>query len=739
VSVDGKSTDIHMLKDFESVDEIGEPYPVSWENYAVRNGEKKQEFALVGMGPTQPAFDHPVVTAGRWFNEGGENEIVLDSGAAKVLGLKVGESVDLLTLTGTRTFTLVGFAVTASRNPAPIENPSFAYVLPEVFRSLTPGDVDSTTRFNRLTRVGVRFGVGGEAAFAQELDKVLGQDSVLILDHWQSVREVSKEANQFDVIFLQVFAFFALFASGLIITNAVGGQVLTQLRDIGILKAIGFTPRQVTVTLLTQNVAVSLIAGVVGVFAGLMVAPFFLKRSADILGVPATAPFDAVVFAITVAVIAVIVALFTLLPAWRAGRVSAIAALGGDSDGAARVSRLAQLTARLRLPPVAVLGVKDLSRRPARTTMTVAALVIAVVTATFSLGIESTFDKTMSDPTVIGGPPYDMEAERDTFPDHDARAALAQNEDVQAFVPVLQTGAGVLDQRKAAPASTVGRPQRDILQGIELWGMEGGDLNNPSWAMRDGRMPEKVGEAAISTNAARKLRLSVGDTVEIDVRMGPPEQGEDPGQRVHVHIVGTFVSASGEVMQVLRETIPSDEPPTTYLIKTLPGADDRAVANALISASGGHLDLEVYSESIEDIRGEWRPVLVGLNVVLFVIAGVNLLSSQLLSIRERRRDFAVLKTLGFTPAQIVASVLAGGGLLALVAFSIGIPLGLVASRIMFDILSSAAGIGTGVGALPGFIWLAPLLPLVVLVTTIAGALPARMASSLEVAEALRYE
>jgi ABC-type antimicrobial peptide transport system permease subunit len=63
----------------------------------------------------------------------------------------------------------------------------------------------------------------------------------------------------------------------------------------------------------------------------------------------------------------------------------------------------------------------------------------------------------------------------------------------------------------------------------------------------------------------------------------------------------------------------------------------------------------------------------------------------------------------------------------------------VASRIMFDILSSAAGIGTGVGELPGIAWLAPLLSIVLLVTAIASAVPARIASSLQVAEALRYE
>jgi ABC-type lipoprotein release transport system permease subunit len=58
---------------------------------------------------------------------------------------------------------------------------------------------------------------------------------------------------------------------------------------------------------------------------------------------------------------------------------------------------------------------------------------------------------------------------------------------------------------------------------------------------------------------------------------------------------------------------------------------------------------------------------------------------------------------------------------------------------MFDALSSAAEIGTGVGELPGALRLAPLVPLVLLVTVLASAVPARIASSLQVAEAMRHE
>jgi len=710
----GSSADLSRLTDLDIVEEVGEPYPVSFENYGIRNGDRKQQIALVGMGPDLPDFDHPVVTRGRWLEAGGRDEIVVDSGAANILGLKVGQKIDLLTPGGNRPLTVVGFAVTASRTPAPISDPAFAYVLPETLYSITPGVVYGSG-FDHTMRVGVRLreGVDSGVLFG-EARNLGGQVGI---STWENVREVSKEINQFDVIFLQVFAVFGLFASGLIIANAVGGQVLSQMRDIGVLKAIGFTPRQVSIVLLLQNLGLSVVAGVVGVLAGLLIAPFFLQRSADILGVSAGASFNAVIALITLAVVTIIVGVFTLAPAWRAGRVSAIAALNAENDSrSAGISRLGKLAAALGLPRVAVVGIKDVSRRPMRTAMTVVALALAVVTATFSLGIESTFDQTMDDPTVIGGPPFDIGADRDALPDAEARAILNANPDVESYLPSMHTGARIGNQ------------------GFELWGFEG-DLNNPRWAMREGRMPTARGEAAVSTQLTRSFGIDVGDTVTVLYGGGPQSEGTP----IELTIVGRFVSAEGENMHVTRDTIPDDEAPTDYMIVVREGADPRVVADALIEASRGNFDPEVLSETIDDIRKEWRPVILGLNLVLFTIAGINLLSSQLLSIRERRRDFAVLKAVGFTPSQIVGSVFAGSALLALVGVAVGIPLGLVVTRVVLDILSSAAGIGPGVGVLPGIVWLAPLVPIALVVAALASAIPARIASGLKVAEALRYE
>jgi putative ABC transport system permease protein len=533
----------------------------------------------------------------------------------------------------------------------------------------------------------------------------------------ESVRETSKETNEFDIIFLNVFSVFALLAAGLIIANAVGGQVLSQMHDIGILKTVGFTPRQVTLTLLLQNLTLALGASLLGVLLGLLAAPYFLRKTADLFGVPASASFDAAILAIAIVVVVVLVTVFTIVPAWRAGRIRAIAALeAGNTLVSSGRSRVAAIAARLRLPSVVVVGIKDIGRRPSRTAMTVLALVLAVVTATFSLGIEATFSKTMSEPTVIGGPPYDIGSDRDTFPDANARRIFDSNPDVTSYLAVLHTGA------RATTANF----------GFDVQAFDG-NLVEPRWRLREGRMPSAPGEAAVTTEFVREFGLDVGDRLTVIFA------GEEPRPPTEVQIVGRFVSFEGSMMAVTRETVPGDEPPTDYLIAVREGANPRMVANSLIEASGGYLDPEVYDETIADIRDDFRSVLVALNAVLFTIAGLNLLSSLLLNIRERRRDFAILKTIGFTPGQVAQSVFSGSTALALIAVAVGLPLGLVATRVMFDVLSSAAGIGTGVGAMPGVLWLAPLVPGAIAVAGLATVLPARQAASVVVAEVLRYE
>ena len=55
--------------------------------------------------------------------------------------------------------------------------------------------------------------------------------------------------------------------------------------------------------------------------------------------------------------------------------------------------------------------------------------------------------------------------------------------------------------------------------------------------------------------------------------------------------------------------------------------------------------------------------------------------------RQRRRDLALLKTIGFVRRQLGAAVAWQASIVALIGIVIGIPLGIVAGRLLWDLFA----------------------------------------------------
>jgi ABC-type lipoprotein release transport system permease subunit len=62
------------------------------------------------------------------------------------------------------------------------------------------------------------------------------------------------------------------------------------------------------------------------------------------------------------------------------------------------------------------------------------------------------------------------------------------------------------------------------------------------------------------------------------------------------------------------------------------------------------------------------------------------------SIRRRRHDLAILKTLGFVPAQVRRAVAWQATTLAVVALAIGVPLGVVSGRLIWSHFADQVGV-----------------------------------------------
>jgi putative ABC transport system permease protein len=145
--------------------------------------------------------------------------------------------------------------------------------------------------------------------------------------------------------------------------------------------------------------------------------------------------------------------------------------------------------------------------------------------------------------------------------------------------------------------------------------------------------------------------------------------------------------------------------------------------------------LDTPTGEVSDVPAELPVLVYTLDAVLVLIAVTTLIAVTLLSVRERIRDFGVLKAIGLTPAQIASSLVSAQAALAAIASVLSIPLGI---GLYLGVYRIASGSIDGAVLAPWW-WLA-LVPIAIpTIVTIATSLPARLATRLPTANAIRYE
>ncbi|MEU0344964.1 FtsX-like permease family protein [Streptomyces bobili] len=693
----GPTAAADRLAALDGVESVAGPYPVASTTVTSRGARASVE--LRGT-PELPPVGRPLLTAGRWLDPATPDGVVLDGRLARAL---VAEPGDTLALPGsTRRLTVLGIADSAEPRYRPGDRPGLVWALP----SAVPDPDGQVT--------GLRLADPDDTGYAvQRAVTVLGSGAVSEVSTWQQARAEAQGDNRLLGQVLGLFGLGALVAAGLAVHGAISTRIRGHLRDISVLKAIGFTPGQVVRIFLLQHVAYALLGATAAAALVQALGSLVPGRLGDAVGVWQNLPGHAVALVSVPVAVVLFIGATTGLAAWRAGRVPPVPVPRPAAVAGGRLSGVARRALGLRLPPALVLGWHKAFTRRLRSVATVARLALPLLLIVVALSAWTTIDRFRSSPEETGLPTALTVHADAGLSDRDTRALLERDPQVAAAYPGVEVAALVPGQTAT----------------IALRGL--GTRADPyPYSLADGRPAHGRDEAVAGQGLLDLLDVRVGDWVRMTV-------GEQPQI---LHIVGRSIEPenAGRVISTSLDTLRENDPglgPTLYQLRLRPGADPGTVAGRLTTAGEGRLDVHAVTNPADGLS-PMRGVFVGLIAVLALIGLIELLTTIGGTVREGERDLLALKAIGLSPRQITAITVTATGCTALAAVVVGTALGTPLAHWLIDAQGRSSGIGAGIAHGPSPALLMLFGAAAVLGATALAAVPATRAARRRLADTL---
>jgi len=270
----------------------------------VSDVENQDEMLVFGFKAGELAEKRNVIVEGRRARRG---EAVLGDEAAKLLKLGPGDIVHV----GKRAFPVVG-----------VYHSGDTFVDRAVTLPL-PAVQALAQRPNEISTIGVTVKPGQiPKVVAKRLEQKF-PGIVAVVEPGQAVR--IDTSSRLIITAGWIFSLLALIIGGIGVTNTMAMSVFERVREIGIMRAVGWTSRRIAGLIVSESLAIGVFALGVGLLLGWGAAVLLTENSS--LSSLAQADFTAGVFAWGLAFALGVALLGALYPAWRAVRLTPIEAL----------------------------------------------------------------------------------------------------------------------------------------------------------------------------------------------------------------------------------------------------------------------------------------------------------------------------------------------------------------------------------------------------------------------------
>ena len=584
-----------------------------------------------------------------------------------------------------------------------------------------------------------------------------------------------KENLSFFNTFLLIFAVVALFVGAFVIYNTFSITIAQRIRELGLLRALGASGKQVTGSVLVESFTVGALSSVLGILLGIaIVKPLEALLSAFGIDLPTGAmqilPRTIIVSFLVGTGVTVV---SSLAPARRASKIPPISALrdqafdassgrrryiwGGvvlvvavyclamglfGGQGALLVGVGALLTfiavsmlsplvaapaARVLTAPATrthsitgILARENAERNPRRTASTAAALMIGLAlvsaVAVLAASAKSSFRSAIEDQTTA-----DFILSSSTFSGFSPEAAEQIREDLPGST-VVQYRFGTMEFAGDASSVLGASPNFWKMTDAELRpGARRGAFNN--------------GGVIVYKDEAEDKGYKVGDTIDVRFPDGPGT----------VTVQGIFddkqaLPSSSDYIVSLADWSHFPDPLDFYVGVLKPDgvSTERAerVITRITDGIGG-IEADNKAEFIDRQLDQFNQILNLMYVLLLlavIIALVGIVNTLALSIYERTREIGLLRAVGMSRVQLRRMIRGEALIVATFGSLLGLGIGLVFGYLLINALSE-----DGIAFTVPFVQLLIFLILAGLAGLLAGVPPARRAARLDILRAIHSE
>ncbi len=667
-------------------------------------------------------------------------EMLIERDAFRVARAKIGDTMTIRIGQGKeQTLRVSGGVHDVGQPQARMENSVYGYITLDTLARLGEqpylDQLNIVVAENRLDEQHIR----GVAQDVKNLVESRG-NSVRRVDIPRPGKHPHADLMGLLLLTMSSFGFFVLILSGILVVNLLMGMMASQVRQIGVMKAIGGTRWQVARIYFSQALLLGIAALSIALPLGILGSRALCRALAVLLNFDIASfavPLWGYLWAVTVGL--VVPLLGAAYPVWKGSAISVREALADfgvsrNTFGSSMFDRmLAGVGGRSR--PL-LLAIRNSFRRRTRLVLTLMTLAAGGIFFMSGINIRASMIKTIDH--WFGSEKYDLKiAFGGAYPSEQIERAIKNTPGV------VRSESWSISEGLLAPHPGGGRYGGNTLGGerfsvmavpsgtkmIRLEIVEGRDL-----------LPGDVDAVVVNTSlATTSLQMKVGSIVSF--RMGP--------ELTSWHVVG-----------IAREFFFS--PPVAYIPQAFmdqrhPGMRTNAFLvldkSVPINSVKDNLERSLKQEGVRilgstsqvDFRFAVDQHMLMIYVILVVISGIimavgglGLATTMSLNVMERRREMGVIRAIGARSSTVWLIIVTEGvvvgvlswALAALAAWPVSKFVGDALVRLMFnsalDFVFQLQGL---------FIWLI----VSVCFSAVASFLPAWSASKITVREALTYE